>query len=152
MFESVIICSRSSLFQFKQDESTHMTPDTTYVAHGSACVQQSGGGALAQQSKNNISAKDSCDKHVTRRLCNLTAEPIHNVWQTPSDSNLPHKHRTHSQTKTECKTEQIRQTQHKMRNPSGQNSRERKTRHLVRLIHKQRFDYKQSNAQACMKV
>lgn len=60
MFESVVSCSRSIVFKFQQDESTHMVPESTYVAPGLACIQQSGGGALAQQTKNNIEAED-CD-------------------------------------------------------------------------------------------
>jgi len=34
LFESVVSCSRRSVFVFQQNESNHMAPDSTHVAPG----------------------------------------------------------------------------------------------------------------------
>lgn len=45
-----------------------------YVAPCLACKQRRGGGELAQQTKNNIQADDSCDKNVWHRCCIISEQ------------------------------------------------------------------------------
>lgn len=64
MFQSVFSCRRRSVFNLRLKESSYAMAENKHVTLGFACIRQSGGGVLAQQTKNNIQAVDSCSKHV----------------------------------------------------------------------------------------
>ena len=100
LFESVVSSSTRSVFKFQQDESTHMVPESTYVALGSACIQQSGGGVLAQQTKNNIQAEDNGDNKCDTEAVHPQSRADTYLTSTQT-FNLPYKRtETHCQTQT----------------------------------------------------